>query len=141
MSSVSSLVSQDEDPEKTPASEMLPEKLTLVFHGGTHADKLYKDAQPEELAREIFGSLQTNSYGKHLLDVFVVDNTKSGSEQECPEVTCLKNQVLNVAKELPQMKEVIPIKWLKYEKALRAMLGDGYKWISIDDAGTIPLDV
>ena len=141
MSSVSSLVSQDEDPEKTPASEMLPEKLPPVFLVCTHADKPYKDAQPEELAREIFGSLQTKSYGKHLLDVFVGDNTKSGSEQECPEVTRLKNQVLNVAKELPQMKEVIPIKWLKYEKALRAMLGDGYKWISIDDARKIALDV
>ena len=141
MSSVSSLVSQDEDPEKTPASEMLPEKLPPVFLVCTHADKPYKDAQPEELAREIFGSLQTKSYGKHLLDVFVVDNTKAGREQGCPEVTRLKNQVLNVAKELPQMKEVIPIKWLKYEKAVGAMLGDGYKWISIDDAREIAFNV
>ena len=141
MSSVSSLVSQDEDPEKTHASEMLPEKLPPVFLVCTHADKPYKDAQPEELAREIFGSLQTKSYGKHLLDVFVVDNTKAGREQGCPEVTRLKNQVLNVAKELPQMKEMIPIKWLKYEKAVGAMLGDGYKWISIDDAREIALDV
>ena len=87
MSSVTSLVPQDEDPEEAPASEMLPERLPPVFLVCTHADKPYKDAQPEELAREIFGSLQTKSFGKHLFDVFVVDNTKSGSEQECPEVT------------------------------------------------------
>ena len=141
MSSVSSLVPQDEDTEEAPASEMLPERLPPVFLVCTHADKPYKDVQPEELGREIFGSLQTKSYGKHLFDVFVVDNTKSGSEQECPEVTRLKNQVLNVAKELPQMKEVIPIKWLKYEKAVGVMLGDGYKWISLDDARKIALEV
>jgi len=141
MSSISSLVLQDENPEEIAASEMLPETLPPVFLVCTHADKPYKDAQPDELAREIFGSLQTQSYGKHLLDVFVVDNTKSGSEPDCPEVTRLKKQVLNVAKELPQMKEVIPIKWLKYEKALGAMLGDGYKWISLDHARKIALDV
>lgn len=141
MSSISSLVSQDEDPEETPASEILPERLPPVFLVCTHADKPYNSAQPEELAREIFGSLQTKSFGKHLFDVFVVDNTKSGSEQECPEVTRLKSEILNVARELPQMKEVIPIKWLKYEKAVRAMLEDGYKWISFDDARKIALDV
>ena len=31
--------------------------------------------------------------------------------------------------------------WLKYEKAVRAMFEDGYKWISLDDARKIALDV
>ena len=141
MSSVSSLVSQDESPEETSASEMLPERLPPVFLVCTHADKPYKNAHPEELAREIFGSLQTKPYGEHLTDVFVVDNTKSGSGQECPEVTRLRRDVRNVAKELPQMKEDIPIKWLKYEKTVTLMLEAGYKWISLKQARTIALDV
>lgn len=140
MSSVSSLVSQDEDPQEASTSEMLPERLPPVFLVCTHADKTYQSANPEELARKIFGSLRTKGHSKNLLDVFVVDNTKPGSGQECPEVTCLRKEVLNVAKELPQMKEDIPIKWLKYEKAVRVMLERGYKWISRDEARKIGLE-
>ena len=38
-------------------------------------------ADPEELASEIFSNLQRKSYGKQILDFFVVDNTKSGSKE------------------------------------------------------------
>jgi len=134
MSSVSSLVSHDEEPQETSTSELLPERLPPVFLVCTHADKPYESSDPEKLARRMFGSLQTKNYGKHLLDFFVVDNTKSGSGEECQGVAKLRKEVLNVAKELPQMKEVIPIKWLKYEKAVSAMVERGHKWISLDEA-------
>ena len=39
------------------------------------------------------------------------------------------------------MKEVIPTKWLKYEKALAEKVGDGFKWISFDDSKNIALDI
>ena len=103
MSSVSSLVSQDNE---TILSEILPEKLPPVFLVCTHADKPYHERRPDELAREIYGSLKAKLHGKHLVDVFVVDNTKSGSGQECPEVIRLRKEVLNVAKELLQMREM-----------------------------------
>ena len=65
-----------------PSTSMQPELLQppviLVF---THADKPLNDADPEELASEIFGNLQRKSYGKQILDFFVVDNTKSGSKE------------------------------------------------------------
>lgn len=144
---VSSLVSRDQEPKtpaesETPASEMLSGKLIPpVFLVCTHADEPYRTVQPKELAREITESLQTALHGQRLSDVFIVNNTKSGSEQECPEVNRLKNEIINIIKELPQMKEVIPIKWLKYEKALAAKVGDGFKWISLDDSRNIALDI
>ncbi|KAL9967685.1 hypothetical protein ACROYT_G025970 [Oculina patagonica] len=134
MSSVSSLISQDEE---TIFSEILPEKLPPVFLVCTHADKPYCSKSPDELAREIYGSLKGKIHGKHLVDVFVVDNTKSGSGQECPEVIRLRKEVLSIAKLLPQMEEVFPIKWLKYEKVLQSLLEDGLKWISLEDARKI----
>ena len=135
MSSVSSLVSDVEGPKD--ACELLPERLPPVFLVCTHADKPFHGKYPEHLARAMYGSLRAKIHGKHLVDVFVVDNTKSGSGQECPEVRRLRQEVLNVAKQLPQMKVTFPIKWLKYEKALQGMLEDGFKWISIDDARKI----
>ena len=135
MSSVSSLVSHNEE---TIFSDILPEKLPPVFLVCTHADKPCKDKCPSELAREIYGSLKEKIHGKHLVDVFFVDNTKSGSGQECQEVTRLRREVLRVAEKLPQMKKFFPIKWLKYEKALQNAVEDGFKkWISIDDARKI----
>ncbi|XP_078377174.1 uncharacterized protein LOC144660431 isoform X1 [Oculina patagonica] len=134
LSSVSSLVSQEQE---TVFSEILPEKLPPVFLVCTHADKPFTNKCPDEIAREIYGSLKAKAHGKHLVDVFVVDNTKSGSGQECPEVIRLRKEVLRVAKQLPQMEEVFPIKWLKYEKALQSMVNNGFKYISIDYARKI----
>ena len=142
MSSVSSLIPNSEKPRETPSTSMQPELLQppdiLVF---THADKPYKGADPEELASEIFGNLQEKSYGKQILDFFVVDNTKSGSKVECEGVIRLRKEVLDIAKKLPQMKEVIPIKWLRFEKALREMVKDGTKWIHVENAKRIALEV
>ena len=138
MSSVSSLVPNSEKPHETPSTSMQPELLQppviLVF---THADKPYKGADPEELASEIFGNLQKKSYGKQILDYFVVDNTKSGSKVECEGVISLRKEVLDIAKKLLQLKEVIPIKWLRFEKALRKMVKDGIKWVHVENAKII----
>ena len=142
MSSVSSLVSHDvESRESQDFSEVLPERLPPVFLVCTHADKPYQNKCPFELAREIYGTLKTKAHGKHLVDFFVVDNTKSGSEEGCLEVTRLRKEVLNVAKHLPQIKEVFPIKWLKYEKELQSRVEDGFKWIYIDEARKIAEEV
>ena len=137
MSSITSLACENKGRPIGSNSEVLPEKLPPVFLVCTHADKPYDGGDPSTLARELFGSLQTKPYSKHLHDVFVVDNTKSGLESECPEVVRLRNEVLDIAKELPQMKEAIPIKWLKFEKELRAMRNEGHKWISFDTATNI----
>ena len=144
MTSVASLASQDEDHlvHSGPDSEVLPEKIPPVFLVCTHADKPFDGADPYAQAREVFGSLQAKSYKTQLYDdVFVVDNTKSGLESECSEVTRLREKVLSVAKALPQMKEVIPIKWLKYEKALRVAEEEGHKWMSLERAKQIASEV
>ena len=137
MSSVASLARQEVDQESV-KSEVLPEKLPAVFLVCTHADTPYESqSDPTKLAREIFGSLRTKPYKIHLRDLFVVDNTMSGHGSECPEVVRLRQEVLAVSKALPQMKEAIPIKWLKYEKELQVMKEGGKKWIGRDAAKTV----
>ena len=137
MSSVSSLVVEDEDLQEMPASEILPERLPPVFLVCTHADKPFQGSDPHALARKVFGTLRRRVYGKHLVDVFVVDNTKSGSEEKCPEVDRLGKEIETVANELPQMKEPIPIKWLKFEEEMKEKNQDGHMWISLDEAKNI----
>ena len=136
MSSVYSLINPDIGDQETLLSKVSPP----VFLVCTHADKPYCSASPKDLAREIFVSLKGKVYGKLLKDLFVVDNTKSGSDHECEEVKNLREAVLSVAKELPQMKNTIPLKWLKYEKVLHFLNKEGYKWISIANARQIASD-
>ena len=79
-------------------------------------------------------------YRDLLKGFFVVDNTKSGSDDECQGVKKLREIVLSVAKELPQMKEEIPLKWLKYEKLLYLLMSKGRQRISIEEARQIAKD-
>ena len=138
MSSIASLASQEESDQENIESDVLPEKLPAVLLVCTHADTPYESqSDPTTLARELFGSLRTKPYKKHLNDLFVVDNTMSGHGPECPEVMRLRQEVLALSKALPQMKEAIPIKWLKYEKELQVMKESGKKWIDRDSATTI----
>ena len=134
LTSVASLTSQDKDHDIGHESEVLPKKLPAVFLVCTHADQPHNGRDPFKLAKEIFGTLKSKPYGAQLCDVFVVDNTKSGSRSECQEVMRLREAVLAVAKELPHVNEVLPIKWLRYEKALKMLKNNGYKWISLVQA-------
>jgi len=140
MTSLASLANQDGDRQVNAdhKSEVLPEKLPPVFLVCTHADDPYNGADPCALARKVVGYLQTKPYKTQIYkDVFVVDNTKSGLESECSEVTRLRENILTAAKELPQMKEVIPVKWLKYEKELQVSAEKGQKWITLESAKQI----
>ncbi|KAL9958370.1 hypothetical protein ACROYT_G035376 [Oculina patagonica] len=139
MTSVASLARQDESNDV--GGEALVNKFPSVFLVCTHADKPHDGRDPRELAVEIFGSLKDKPYGPQLSDVFVVDNTKSGSELECGEVTRLREAVLDVAKELPHINEAIPVKWLRYEKALQIAKIGGYKCISLAQARHIASEV
>ena len=138
MTSVACLASEDENHHIASTSKVLPDRLPPVFLVCTHADEPHGGGDPSTLAKELFGSLQTKPYKTHLYgDVFAVDNTKSGLETECPEVSRLRREVLAVAKELPQTKESIPIRWLNFEKALQVMREDGHKWITLDSVKQI----
>ena len=112
-------------------------KFPAVFLVCTHADQPYCARDPVELAYEIFGDLRAKPYGAHLFDVFCVDNTKSGTKSECKEIMRLRDKVHVVSKELPHVTEAIPIKWLKYEKALRVLKESDYKFISLVTAKEI----
>ena len=140
MSSIASLAIQDESHSKKTKSDLLPE-LPPVFLVCTHADKPCDGGDPHELGRKVFGHLQTKPYNTHLHDVFIVDNTKSGHELECPEVFRLRQEIRTVAKELPHMKEAVPIKWLKFEKEMQAKKDEGNKWISLEETKEVAREV
>ena len=129
MSSVYSLVRPDVVSQELIVSENLP----TVFLACTHADKKNQNANPSK----IYDSLKDKVYKELLKGLFVVDNTKSGSDDECQGVKKLREKVLSVAKKLPQMQEDIPLKWLKFEKVLYLLSQDGYKWIPIEKARQI----
>ena len=116
MTSVSSLSSQCKDHKVHPASPstVLPE--TPVFVVCTHADQPCGGKNPRDLALKVYGELSKKRYKARLYGPFEVDNTKSSQKPECPGVSRLRGKIREVAKELPQMKEFIPIKWLKFEK-------------------------
>ena len=135
MTSVASLATEGGKRQESTGCKLLPENLPCVFLVCTHADQPHGGADPRALASEIFHVLQNKPYSSHLYErVFVVDNSKSGGESECPEVLLLRQTVRSVAEELPQMKEAIPIKWLQYEKALHVIQEEGCRWISLQRA-------
>ena len=119
LSSVYSLVSPDAPDQDSSVSHTSPARLPPVFLVCTHADEPYsKTSYPRGLALHIYGYLRTKPYEHHLFkDVFVVDNTKSGSINECQEVARLiiREEILFVARSLPRIKEAVPLKWLRFE--------------------------
>ncbi|XP_067037362.1 uncharacterized protein [Acropora muricata] len=126
----------------TSTSTVLPRTIPPVFLVCTHSDQPFGGKDPSELAIKLYGTLDTKTYSSQLCDdVFVVDNTKSGMQTECSGVQHLRERILAVAKELPHTKEDIPIKWLKYEKALQVILAEGHKWITIEHAKRIASEV
>ena len=144
MTSVSSQSSQvkDHDFYSASAYTVLPMVLPPVFLVCTHSDKPFGGKNPSELAINLYGSLETKPYSTQLYDgVFVVDNTKSGMHQECSEVLRLRKCILNVIEELPHRNEYIPIKWLRYEKALNVVLNEGHKRITFEHAKRIAHEV
>ena len=134
---VSSARCQSEDTDVVPTSEFLPDKLPPVFLVCTHADTPYVGSNSKELAYEVLGRLKSKPYHAHLVDVFFVDNTRSGSKSDCPEVMRLRQEVLDIAHELPQTNKVIPIKWLAFVKALQKYKENGDKYISLERAKNI----
>ena len=142
LSSVYSLVGPDAIGQDTSPSETTTARLPPVFFVCTHADEPYYSAtDPRGLALDIFGFLRTKPYKSHLFeDVFVVDNTKSGSENECPEVVRLREKLRSVAQSLPQAREAIPLKWLRFEHILRVLREKHYKWMTINEARQIATD-
>ena len=142
MSSIVSLAPQDETNQERPETEALPEKLPPVFLVCTHADTPHGGGDPYTLARNVFRYLQNKPYANHLFEeAFVVNNRKSGSGNECSEVVRLRDDIRAVAKELPLMKEAIPIKWLKYQKALQALKENGHNRITLESAKQIASEV
>ena len=142
LSSVYSLVSPEALGQDSSESHTSSARLPPVFFVCTHADEPYsKTTDPRDLALDIYGFLRTKPYEHHLFkDVFVVDNTKSGSINECQEVVRLREELLSVAQSLPQMKEAVPLKWLRFEHILRLLRDDHDKLMAISEARQIATD-
>ena len=134
MSSVYSSLGSNTNHRET----LLPEMLPPVFLVCAHADKPYRtDVDPGGLDSEIYSFLKDEVYGKLLKGLFVVDNSKSGSGDECRGVIKLRGKVLSFVKKLPQLNEAIPLKWLKYENVLHLLSKEGYNWVPVEKARQI----
>ena len=135
MRSVASFASSEAEGSLV-SEELHPEKLPPVFLVCTHADKPYgRDAK--ELATKVFGRLESRPYGAHLCDVFVVDNTLSVKNFDSLEIKRLRREIFSKANELPFINERIPMKWLKFEKALQVKREMGNKHISLEAARNV----
>ena len=120
---MTSVASFGDRPEAAPASDVLPEKLPPIFLVCTHADTPYGRGDPRNLATKLFGRLKRKPYGGHLSDVFFVDNTSlSLLNSDCREVVRLREEVRACPRQRASLyiNEAVPIKWLKFEKALQA---------------------
>ncbi|XP_074608224.1 putative serine/threonine-protein kinase pats1 isoform X1 [Acropora palmata] len=62
-------------------------------------------------------------------------------QKECSEVQRLRKCILDVIEKLPHRNEYIPIKWLRYEKALKVVLDEGHKRITFEHARWIAYEV
>ena len=118
MTSLSSLCTQGKGYEvhSTSTSAVFLKTLPPVFLGCKNANRPAGGKYLKDLGLEVYRELRGESYSTQLCGPFEVDNTKSGQKPECPGVSRLRESISEVAKELPQMKEYIPIKWLKFEK-------------------------
>ena len=117
------------------------EPVTVSIKEAVPLKWLSKTSDPRGLGLHIYGYLRTKPYEHHLFkDVFVVDNTKSGSINECQEVARLREEILSVARSLPQIKEAVPLKWLRFEHILRLLRDDHYKLMAIREARQIATD-
>ena len=141
---MTSVASLSDCQEADLSSSALPKKLPPVFLVCTHADVPYDGGNPRNLARRIFGRLKSKPYGVHLSDVFFVDNTSlSIKKTDCRQVMRLRQEIHTLARQLPHINEVIPIKWLKFEKALQAFKENpmGNKYISLKSVRDVALQV
>ena len=136
LSSVSALEIQNMGHSESTSRGKLPKRLPPVILVCTHADIAGESA--EEIAAQVYESLEAKPYGEHLYKkYFVVDNTKSGSAEECEDVQELRDEWLEIAKHHPHMQSKIPIKWLQFEEAL---MGKKDHFISLDEARRIARD-
>ena len=139
LSSVSGLERQTIVDSESTSSEKLPKKLPPVIFVGTHADIAGEAA--EDIAGKVYESLEAKPYGKHLSKkYFLVDNTKSGSADECKDVQNLKDELLGLAKQLPHMQQTIPIRWLRFEEVMKSKIENSQPFISLDEARRIARD-
>lgn len=122
MTSLSVLCTQGKDYEVHSASTsaVFLKTLSSVFLVCTNANRPAGGKDPKDLAFEVYLELRGESYSTQLCGPFEVDITKSSQKPECPGVSRLRESISEVAKELPQMKEYIPIKWLKFEKCSKS---------------------
>ena len=137
MTSVSSVSSQRNDHEVNPASASTARSKTPppVFLVCTNADQPSGGKDPKDLAFKVYGELLKKPYHTHLWDCFEVDNTKSSQKPECLGVSRLREKIREVVKELSQMKEFIPTKWLNFERKLQVL--KGHKCIAVERAKQI----
>ena len=96
---------------------------------GTHADKVSGD--PWNRLEAILDSFHGKAFSSLIVDKFSVDNTRAGQAQEDPTIVRLRQKIISVASSLPHTNREIPLQWLRVEKVLHRLAGEGFKYITL----------
>ena len=107
---LSSVHALSHNAESSSNSEHLPPELPAVVLVCTHADKPASGTDSEEVVNDILSNLEGKSYENHLVQkVFTVDNTRSQKSEE-ENIKQLCHLILQLARQLPHLKELIPLR-------------------------------
>ena len=107
---LSSVHALSHNAESSSNSEELPPELPAVVLVCTHADKPASGTDPEKVVNDIMSNLEGKSYENHLVQkVFTVDNTRSQRSEE-ENIKQLCHLILQLARQLPHLKELIPLR-------------------------------
>ncbi|XP_078689064.1 uncharacterized protein LOC144920623 isoform X2 [Branchiostoma floridae x Branchiostoma belcheri] len=98
---------------------------------GTHKDKVNKE-EIEDFFTRLRDHLREKAIGKDVYDrYFAIDNTKRDPED--PELSDLRDVILDVAQQQNHMGRRIPISWLELKSKLMEMEKQGRKYCSLQD--------
>ena len=107
---LSSVHALSHNAESSSNSEHLPPELPAVVLVCTHADKPASGTDSEKVVNDILSNLEGKSYENHLVQkVFTVDNTRSQKSEE-ENIKQLCHLILQLARQLPHLKELIPLR-------------------------------
>ncbi|XP_078700717.1 uncharacterized protein LOC144927256 [Branchiostoma floridae x Branchiostoma belcheri] len=98
---------------------------------GTHKDQVNKKKM-KDFFTKLRHHLRGKAIGKNVYDrYFAIDNTKRDPED--PELSDLRDAILDVAKQQNHMGRRIPISWLELKSKLMEMGKQGTKYCSLQD--------
>ena len=109
-----------------PESEYTLPATILVL---TKSDKLQgssgeKEKKIQEVKKTLINNFKTAGYHSHIVATYVIDNTKSGIDED-NQIRELRAKIFETAQKILKAQEETPINWLRLERALSTVIESG----------------